>query len=133
LKDTNSLAYVHAQQGLECLDCHADQEELQQVHEQAVPGRPVRHLTVGMEFCFDCHVDNPHTSYEEIIDLTSDYVIDGQNINPHDPHPGSEVVGQIECYTCHKMHGGSPLVNGCYNSACHHQLNFVSCSVCHLD
>jgi cytochrome c nitrite reductase small subunit len=129
LNNPDLLAYAHAQEGLECLDCHTDLEELRQVHEEAVPGRPVRNLTVGMEFCFDCHVRNEHTSYAEIIDLTKDYVIDDQNINPHDPHPDSEVVGQIECRTCHRMHEESPLINGCYS--CHHEGTFERCIDCH--
>jgi cytochrome c nitrite reductase small subunit len=123
------LAFAHAQEGLECLDCHTDQEELRQVHEEAVPGKPVRALSVQDEFCFDCHVDNPHTSYQAIIDLTKDYVVDGQNVNPHDPHPGIEGMSQLQCALCHKMHEESPLINGCYT--CHHQRTFEACIDCH--
>ncbi len=129
LDNPDLLAYGHAQEGLECLDCHNDLEELREVHEEAVPGRPVRGLTVGMDFCFDCHVSNPHTSYADIIELTKDYVIDDQQINPHDAHPGSEVVGQLECSRCHQMHEESQLVNGCYG--CHHSGTLVSCTECH--
>jgi cytochrome c nitrite reductase small subunit len=129
LNDPNLLAYAHAQEGLECLDCHTDVEALEQVHEEAVPGRPVRRLTVEMDFCLDCHVANEHTSYEQVIERTTEYLIDDQNINPHDAHPGSEVVGQTECYYCHQMHEESPLVNGCYS--CHHERNFESCITCH--
>jgi cytochrome c nitrite reductase small subunit len=123
------LAYDHGQEGLECLDCHTDQEQLREVHEDAIPGRPVKALSVENEFCFDCHVPNEHTSYAEVIDLTKDYVIDDQNINPHDPHPGSEVVGQLECTGCHKMHEESPLINFCYD--CHHTQTLEACIDCH--
>jgi formate-dependent nitrite reductase cytochrome c552 subunit len=129
LDNPDLLAYTHAQQGLTCLDCHTDQEELQQVHQDAVPGRPVEALSVENEFCLDCHVANEHTSYAQVIDLTKDYVIDDQNINPHDPHPDSEVVGPLECTGCHKMHEESPLINGCYN--CHHTETFKPCIECH--
>jgi len=128
LEDTNLLASAHAQAGLACLDCH-ELEAVKQVHEEAVPGRPVKERTVDMEFCFDCHVPNEHTSYAEIIERTTDYMIDDQNINPHDAHPGSEVVGQLQCSGCHQMHEESPLINGCYG--CHHSGTFDSCITCH--
>jgi cytochrome c nitrite reductase small subunit len=124
LDNPDLLAFAHAQQGLECVDCH-DPAELQTIHEQAVAGKPVTPRTVDMQFCFDCHVTNEHTSYQEIIARTEDYVIDGQNINPHDPHVGLQ-ESQLECNLCHRMHKESPLINGCYT--CHHPLNFESCS-----
>jgi cytochrome c nitrite reductase small subunit len=131
LDNPDLLAYAHGQGGLECLDCHTDQEELQRVHEEAVPGEPVRALSVEKEFCFDCHLANEHTSYEQIVERTSDYVIDGQEINPHDPHGGPLETWQYECYRCHTMHEESPLINYCYG--CHHEGTFESCSQCHDD
>jgi len=129
LQDTNLLAYAHAQEGLECLDCHNDLEALGQAHEGAVPGAPVKALRVEMQFCFDCHVANEHTSYEQVIELTADYTIEDQRINPHDPHPGLEVP-LTECRYCHRMHEESPLIEGCYS--CHHKHTFQSCSECHV-
>ncbi len=129
LEDSNLLAYTHAQEGLECLDCHTDIEALEETHAGAVAGARVPDLRVEMQFCFDCHVANEHTSYEQVIGLTAEYVIDDENINPHEPHPGSEEVGQIECYYCHTNHEESPLLNGCYG--CHHQGGLVSCLTCH--
>lgn len=138
LEDTNLLAYAHAQEGLECLDCHNDVEEMEQVHEEAVAGEPIRAMTVEMQFCFDCHLDNEHSSYQEIIQRTEDYVIEGQSINPHDPHADLEEVGEylqefipLECHRCHSMHDESLLTEGCYT--CHHQGGLVNCSSCHGD
>jgi cytochrome c nitrite reductase small subunit len=128
LQDSNRLAYAHAQEGLECLDCH-EVEGVKQVHEQAVAGNRIKGKTVEMQFCFDCHVANEHTSYAQIIELTADYVIDDQNINPHDPHPGVEDMEPIECSRCHQMHEESPLTNGCYG--CHHSGTLANCSTCH--
>jgi len=127
LENVNLLAYAHAQEGLECLDCH-EVEAVEQVHEEAVAGKPIKPRMVEMEFCFDCHVANEHTSYEQVIERTTDYVIDDQEINPHDPHAGLEEP-QIECRYCHQMHEESPLINGCYT--CHHERTFESCSTCH--
>jgi cytochrome c nitrite reductase small subunit len=97
LKDTNLLAYAHAQQGLECLDCHADQEAVKQVHEAATAGEPVAELKVSMEFCFDCHVGNEHTSYEQIRERTTDWVSE-VGANPHVAH------STLQCSACHKNH-----------------------------
>ena len=140
LQDSNLLAYAHAQQGLECVDCH-DPVELQTIHEQAVAGRPVTARTVDMQFCFDCHVANEHTSYEQVIGRTTDYIIDEQNINPHDPHVGVESgeydlglfdnLGPYECKVCHKTHQESPGINFCYS--CHHTETLANCRTCHPD
>jgi len=133
LQDPNLLAYAHAQEGLECLDCHTDLEELQRVHAEAVPGKRIIGKPVEMEFCFDCHVANEHTSYEQVIERTEDYLIDGEEINPHDPHQGLEseryYLGPYECSDCHQLHEESPLINACYS--CHHSGTFESCSNCH--
>lgn len=129
LKDTNLLAYAHAEEGLGCLDCH-DVEESEQVHEEAVAGRPVTPRYFERESCFDCHLPNQHTTYQEIIERTADYTIDDREINPHDPHAAVEEPGQYECYYCHKMHTESPLIDGCYN-ACHHEGTFETCLACH--
>jgi len=135
LQDTNLLAYAHAQEGLECLDCH-EAEAVEQVHEEAVAGRPIRPRMVEMALCLDCHVANEHTSYEQVIGRTTDYIIEDQNINPHDPHvgleSGQEDLGPYECNVCHKVHEESPLINACYS--CHHRDPFESCfTTCHPD
>jgi hypothetical protein len=131
LQDANLLAYAHAQEGLVCVDCH-EQAELEQVHEGALPDTPIKPLQVGMEFCFDCHVPNEHTSYKEVIERTEDYTVDDQKINPHDPHAGLESdqydLGPYECSSCHKMHKESPGINYCYS--CHHE-RVLTCGGCH--
>jgi len=128
LQDSNLLAYAHAEEGLACLDCH-ELEAVEQVHEEAVAGKPIKRRTVEMDFCLECHLPNEHTSYAQVIERTTDYIIDDQEINPHDPHADKEATGEIECYYCHKMHKVSPLINGCYG--CHHAGPFESCSACH--
>ena len=131
LQDANLLAYVHAQEGLVCLDCH-ELAVLQQVHEGADPDTTkLKERKFSNEFCFDCHLPNEHTSYEEIIERTKDYTVDDQKINPHDPHAGLEEMEKYECRYCHKMHKESPLIKGCYG--CHHTGTFKSCSACHVE
>ena len=155
LDGTNLLAYAHAEEGLVCLDCH-EQEATKQVHEEAVPGKWIKPLKVEMQVCFDCHVenehnsyaqviarttdytmstavvDNEHASYVEILERTTDFVIEDRNINPHDPHADVEGMSeQYECHLCHQMHEESPLIDGCYS--CHHSGSLASCSTigCH--
>jgi nitrate/TMAO reductase-like tetraheme cytochrome c subunit len=123
------LAYAHAEEGLTCTDCHHDLEALGQSHEGAVAGARVKDLWVETQFCIDCHVSNEHTSYEQVIELTADYIIDDQNINPHDPHAGSDEVEEVECSLCHRVHETSPLIEGCYS--CHHSRTLQNCTECH--
>ena len=131
LQDANLSAYTHAQEGLVCLDCH-EQAVLDQVHKEAKAGvTRLKPRKFSNELCFDCHVDNEHTSYQEIIERTKDYTVDGEKINPHDPHAGLEEMEQeqLECRRCHKMHKKSPGIEYCYG--CHHERNFENCSECH--
>ena len=129
LEDSSLLGYAHSEEGLECLDCH-EVEAVEQVHEEAVAGERIPPKIIDNVFCLDCHVPNEHTSYEEIMERTKDYVIDEEEINPHDLHEGLEEP-QTECRYCHQMHEKSPLMNGCYNSSCHHEGTFESCTACH--
>lgn len=133
LQDANLSAYAHAQQGLVCLDCH-EAEVLEQVHEGANDPNitELKGRKFPDEFCFDCHVANEHTSYEEIIERTEDYnTARGEEVNPHDPHAGVEGSDQeqFECSRCHRMHKESRGINYCYG--CHHEGNFENCNVCH--
>ena len=131
LEDATLLASVHAQEELVCLDCH-EQAVLEQVHEEAKPGAPrLKQRRFPDESCFGCHVPNEHTSYEEVLEITKDYTVDDEKINPHDPHAGVEgsEQEQLECYRCHKMHKQSPGINYCYG--CHHERTFENCSECH--
>jgi len=133
LQDADLLAYAHAQEGLVCQDCH-EAAVLEEVHEGTTDPN-VTELKPRMfpdEFCFDCHVPNEHTSYEEIVARTEDYTVNDEKVNPHDPHAGVERsdIEQTECSRCHQMHKESRGINYCYN-ACHHERNFENCNACH--
>ena len=97
LQDTHLLAYTHAQEGLACLDCH-EVEAVEQAHEGAVAGIPMKQRKFEMEFCLDCHLPNEHTSYAEIIERTEG-LEEEIGANPHDSH-----FGEMECRVCHKIH-----------------------------
>lgn len=140
LQDANLSAHAHAQEELVCLDCH-EPAVLEQVHEGATDPNitELKERKFPKEFCFDCHVANEHTSYEEIIERTEDYTAaGGEEVNPHaitvdpanpnDPHDSGE--GEIECSKCHKMHKESPDIKYCY-ATCHHERTFEKCSPCH--
>jgi len=131
LQDATMLAYAHAQEELVCLDCH-EQAVLEQVHEEADAGATrLKPRKFSSDFCFDCHVLNEHTSYEEVIERTEGYTVGDEEVNPHDPHAGVEgsEQEQFECYLCHKMHKQSWGITYCYG--CHHEGTFENCNVCH--
>jgi formate-dependent nitrite reductase cytochrome c552 subunit len=143
------LAYAHAEEEVTCLECHEPTIE-QQVHELIVTVKgdydnPLQEREFPKEECFECH---EHESYEQLIELTKDYAVDGEQINPHvytvdsealapdayivdseapDPHDSE----QGECYQCHKVHRESPGIDYCYE--CHHDAIFLKCSECHKE
>lgn len=117
MQDPDLLAYAHAQEGLDCPDCHRWEEAM-------VEGSSMQRTVDTNSFCLDCHVENEHSSMEQIIERTADYMIEGESINPHeDQHTDiEEEVEQSDCRHCHGMHEESLLINGCYG--CHHEYNF---------
>lgn len=126
---SDSQVQAHAEVDVVCLDCLKPTIE-QQVHEAAkcVTGQfeePLVARTFGDEFCLQCH---EHGSYAELIERTTDYTVDDEEINPHDPHPGVDesVVKQIECWNCHKMPRESPAMNY-WHEECHHEYTFEGC------
>lgn len=91
---------------------------------------PLEERKFETEFCFDCHLPNERTSYEQVTARTEEYTVDGEMVNPHAPHTGVEGRdNQLECRSCHKMHEDSPGIEFCYG--CHHAGNFKNCSTCH--
>lgn len=129
MQNPDLLGYAHQEQGLECLDCH-ETAHMEEAHVGAVPGARVPHLNVDIAFCTDCHVENNHASYEQVIGLTTGYVFGDQAVNPHDPHANAKNPPEvIECRTCHRVHDVSTLENGCFN--CHHSTPFEACGNCH--
>jgi hypothetical protein len=148
-QSSDFLAQAHAQEEVTCLECH--EPTIQQQVEEGIKfvtndyENPLKEREFDQEWCLRCH---EHGSYEQLIELTQDYVVDGQQINPHaytvdpqapdpeaytldpqapDPHDSE----QGECYPCHKIHRESPGINSCYQ--CHHDALFLQCSQCHKD
>ncbi|NLE75823.1 MAG: cytochrome c3 family protein [Chloroflexi bacterium] len=92
----------HAGRGIGCQSCHA--RPLRQVVHEYVTyyitkdyREPLRERRIPKEECYKCH---EHGSFEQIIAFTADLP---EHRNPHNsPH-----YGEMECYTCHKMHAPS--------------------------
>jgi cytochrome c nitrite reductase small subunit len=145
------LAHAHAEENITCLECH--EPTIQQQAQEGVKyvtkdyQNPLKEREFPKEWCFRCH---EHGSYEQLIELTKDYTVDGEQINPHayridpqapdpeaytvdseapDPHDSEQ--GELECYQCHKIHKESPGLTSCYE--CHHDAFFFNCSVCHKE
>ena len=100
------LDYLHAQQGVTCLQCH-EATLKQQLREivLTVTGDyedPLRQRRFDREWCLRCH---EHGSYQEVIEMTEDL-----EPNPHIAH-----TGELECQVCHKEHAPSEY----YCSQCH--------------
>jgi cytochrome c nitrite reductase small subunit len=126
--ESDFLVRAHAEEDVGCLDCHIPTIQ-EQVNELIVfvSGDfedPLQMRRFPDEFCLQCH---EHGSYEQIIERTADYMIDGELRNPHDPHPDvdASLVDDFACSECHRVHRASPSINHCYS--CHHEYVFEGC------
>lgn len=133
----DQLAHAHADSALSCQRCHPQtmNDSLQELERYLKEGyRPssIQKRTPDT-VCLTCHTDRA-----TLIARTQHYQIEGEAINPHDPHTGvtaieeildsetSKIPETIECYRCHTMHNESPGIDYCYG--CHHTQEFKSCS-----
>jgi hypothetical protein len=133
-ESSDYLAHNHAKFAISCQRCHPQtiHDSLEEIKIYTQEG--YRPSSIGKrtpdEMCLSCH-----NNEAAIVERTKDYLIDGENHNPHDPHAGiaetSEAPDSIECYRCHTMHQESPGLDYCYG--CHHTYEFISCnsSGCH--
>jgi formate-dependent nitrite reductase cytochrome c552 subunit len=104
LENPDVMGFSHAAEGLVCMDCH-DGDSLEALHETVVPVNRIEQLTFSNEFCFGCHLENEHTSYEQVAERTTGYMINDELHNPHDPHANAESEqSPINCASCHQMH-----------------------------
>ena len=114
-KSSDYLAHEHAEFAIPCQTCHPRtiSDSLGEIVTYARGGyeTPLEEQEYPKEWCFQCH---EHGSYEELVQFTKDYIVDGEKVNPHDTH-----LGQEECYRCHRMHKQSLGINYCYS--CHHE------------
>ena len=99
-------AHIHAQEEIECLDCHEPTIE-QQIDEVIVYVTgdydvPLRERKLPQETCLSC---KEHDSYPELAESTEDWIR-----NPHASH-----WGDMECVLCHNQHRASVL----YCTQCH--------------
>lgn len=104
--EEGSLAYKHAQEGEECLDCH--EETIPQKIKKGVKQvtgnyeMPFEKRDFGtIDFCLDCH------DFNEVKAKT-----DFAGYNPHDSNHGI-----LSCNSCHNVHRDSE----------------VKCQQCHTD
>ena len=119
------LANNHANAAVTCQICHTrtlsdtlheiDAYYIKHEFDQPEEGK------FADESCEPCH-----GPLEQVAQRTANYSVDGEVVNPHDPHPGLKTVGQIDCYRCHSIHEESKGIDYCYS--CHHEHNFLKCS-----
>lgn len=93
--DSNLLANSHAKAEVKCHDCHESSLSIQTEEGiKYITGNyesPMKTREFPKEMCLKCHNYN---------DVKAKTVFPEDNgSNPHDSHNGD-----LECYTCHKMH-----------------------------
>ncbi|MBN1316430.1 MAG: NapC/NirT family cytochrome c [Anaerolineales bacterium] len=130
-KSSTFSVHSHAMEGVNCLECH--EPSIQQQVDELVKfvkndyENPMEERQFSQDFCLRCH---EHESVEEVIARTEDYEVNGEAVNPHDPHADVDIEAlaeePLECSECHKMHRESPQLKSCYT--CHHMYTFQSCS-----
>jgi cytochrome c nitrite reductase small subunit len=126
------LANTHAQSDLACLDCHEPTipQQVSEVFKYVTKQyeQPLAPVQFPNEFCLSC---KEHGSYEDLAERTKAYVVNGQLMNPHDPHPNPDprIPEHFECWHCHSMHKTSRGIDYCWG--CHHGGEFEDCRDCH--
>lgn len=129
---TCQIAANHA--GLECVQCHADDDELVAVHDglalaETKGAKKLSRTEVNEDACVACHAD-AGTSEAAVnsVALTDDR---GTIVNPHDL-PESESHDTLTCGSCHAMHDKKPLEETASEACaqCHHQ-DVYECYTCH--
>ena len=123
-------------QGLDCVFCHDNEEELTAAHAEKYSAKQASRVvalnktTVDEAVCLDCHGD-----HEALAEATADVTVltdsKGTTVNPHDI-PDIDKHANITCGSCHKMHddktSDEAAQNTCLN--CHHD-NVYECYTCH--
>lgn len=111
--DANQLITHHASAGKVCVDCH--NPGLQTQISEAVswvsgdfydPLESRSSEFATREFCLTCHDDGDASTGEDwndIVSATEDWG-GSKDFNPHSSH-----LGNVDCGTCHSMHGQSQL------------------------
>jgi nitrate/TMAO reductase-like tetraheme cytochrome c subunit len=113
LTTPNLLASAHANEGVECIDCHSDYGAEEQLRDtlayvQNTYDEPFARVRYPMETCFQCH---EHGSYDQIAWRTTDLGVTdpqakGHDANPHQPPHYTD----LECNSCHRVHRESTLL-----------------------
>lgn len=122
---------------MSCVDCHADNAGLKEVHEKASgpsDARKLKKTAIDDTTCFTCH-----DSYEKLAEKTAD--IDaltdskGTTVNPHTiltEHNAAAQHNDVTCASCHNAHNNdNPTeVADVLCETCHHE-DVYECYTCH--
>lgn len=132
--DPACLAGSHAERGVECLTCHADEEGLEAVHEGATTAPSatgkLKKTAVSGDVCATCH------DQAELAEAVAGSVeledAEGTKANPHFL-PANEEHAGIECVDCHKAHECDADVRGAARETCTscHHAGVFACYTCH--
>lgn len=133
-----TMAQIHSDEGLTCVQCHSDSDEMSIAHEGATIAdaagvKKLKKTTIDEALCFTCH------SRESLIASTADSTVladpEGTVVNPHNvPQTEQHEEKKVSCGSCHQMHGedanaGETAFEFC--GSCHHKDIYRSCDSCH--
>lgn len=132
--DAGCLVSIHEAQGLACVTCHADDQELALVHEGATADakmpKKLKRSTVSSDTCLaGCHSQEELKARTEEVAVLEDAY--GKVVNPHDM-PVSDSHASVTCTDCHAMHkketADVTAPQACLD--CHHA-GVYECGTCH--
>jgi len=132
IAEVEAWAFTHVNSyGLECVDCHADEEKMVSAHKRMATAKKMpdrlKKTKVNTELCLTCH------DMEQVAEKTaqSTAIVDEDGVSPN-PHALPDGHDAITCFDCHSAHSGEGFGNVFKDTCkgCHHALVF-ECGTCH--
>lgn len=132
LADTSQAASNHA--AVTCITCHNDEAAMEKSHDGKTADskmpKKLKRSKIDETACASCH------SAEDLKAATADLTVltdgNGTTVNPHDIPANSGHEGQVDCASCHTMHGEADVQAAAQEkcASCHHK-DVYECGTCH--
>lgn len=132
MENTAQPASNHAAVG--CATCHNDEAAMAKSHDGKTADskmpKKLKRSKIDETACASCH------SAEDLKAATADLTVltdgNGTTVNPHDIPANSGHEGQIDCSSCHTMHGEADVQAAAQEkcASCHHK-DVYECGTCH--
>lgn len=132
MENTAQAASNHA--AVTCVTCHNDESAMEKSHDGKTADskmpKKLKRSKIDAAACASCH------SAEDLKAATADVAVltdqNGTTVNPHDVPANSGHEGQVDCASCHTMHGEADVQAAAQEkcSSCHHK-DVYECGTCH--